>query len=100
MQRLVSEVSRDPQRFFRFHPPAQRALGRWMKTKKPLRIAADLAHQALHFGVKTHSQLNADDGMILDGFEVLLAGLRMKDRTLHRPRIRLAFSNTSSAGMP
>jgi hypothetical protein len=28
IQRLVSEVSRDPQRFFRFHPPAQRALAR------------------------------------------------------------------------
>jgi len=26
IQRLVGEVSRDPQRFFRFHPPAQRAL--------------------------------------------------------------------------
>jgi toxin ParE1/3/4 len=28
IQRLVSEVSRDPQRFFRFHPPARRALSR------------------------------------------------------------------------
>ena len=28
IQRLVGEVSRDPQRFFRFHPPAQRALSR------------------------------------------------------------------------
>jgi hypothetical protein len=26
IQRLVGEVGRDPQRFFRFHPPAQRAL--------------------------------------------------------------------------
>ena len=26
IQQLVGEVSRDPQRFFRFHPPAQRAL--------------------------------------------------------------------------
>ena len=26
IQRLVGEVSRDPQRFFRFHPPAQRIL--------------------------------------------------------------------------
>lgn len=28
IQRLVDEVSRDPQRFFRLHPPAQRALAR------------------------------------------------------------------------
>jgi hypothetical protein len=26
IQHMVEEVSRDPQRFFRFHPPAQRAL--------------------------------------------------------------------------
>jgi len=26
IQRLVAEISRDPQRFFRFHPPAQRAV--------------------------------------------------------------------------
>ena len=26
IQRLVGEISRDPQRFFRFHPPVQRAL--------------------------------------------------------------------------
>jgi hypothetical protein len=26
IQHLVDEVSRDPQRFFRFHPPAQRVL--------------------------------------------------------------------------
>jgi plasmid stabilization system protein ParE len=26
IQRLVGEIRRDPQRFFRFHPPAQRAL--------------------------------------------------------------------------
>lgn len=26
LQRLVDEISRDPQRFFRLHPPAQRAL--------------------------------------------------------------------------
>lgn len=28
IQHTVGEVSRDPQRFFRFHPPAQRALAR------------------------------------------------------------------------
>jgi plasmid stabilization system protein ParE len=28
IQHMVEEVSRDPQRFFRFHPPAQRALAR------------------------------------------------------------------------
>ena len=28
IQHMVDEVSRDPQRFFRFHPPAQRALAR------------------------------------------------------------------------
>lgn len=28
IQRLVGEISRDPQRFFRFHPPVQRALAR------------------------------------------------------------------------
>jgi toxin ParE1/3/4 len=26
IQRLVGEICRDPQRFFRFHPPVQRAL--------------------------------------------------------------------------
>jgi toxin ParE1/3/4 len=26
IQRLVGEISRDPERFFRFHPPVQRAL--------------------------------------------------------------------------
>ena len=26
IQRLVGEITRDPQRFFRFHPPVQRAL--------------------------------------------------------------------------
>jgi plasmid stabilization system protein ParE len=26
IQRLVAEIRRDPQRFFRFHPPAQRAV--------------------------------------------------------------------------
>ena len=28
IQRLVTEISSDPQRFFRFHPPVQRALSR------------------------------------------------------------------------
>jgi len=28
IQGLVAEISRDPQRFFRFHPPVQRALSR------------------------------------------------------------------------
>ena len=71
-----------------------------MEAEEPLRIPADCAHQSLDFCVETLSQFNPDGRVLLDRFKILLAGFRMKDGAFHRPRVCLALSKTSSAGMP
>ena len=71
-----------------------------MEAEEPLRISADFAYQLLDFRVEAFSQFKANGRVILDGGEILLTGFGMKDGSFHRPRICLAFANTSSAGTP
>ena len=75
-------------------------LRRRMKSREPIRVAADFLCDPLYFSFEPVAQIAVDQCVKLNRAEKFLARCRMEYRSLHRARMRFARANSSSAGIP